>query len=194
MSKERDEKRERVFLCSILCHTPMSTCDRFHIASGIIKNKRIVGVGYNGSLPGEPHCDEAGHLMIDGHCERTNHSEENAVFNTDPKQLEGATVMIVGTPCIRCLRTLISVGIKKIICYGEYDNAKGKEFMSELKRKDIVFEQRYVDYQQLFQQLFDDMTNKGGILHRENYRLKVTKVPLDGALPKRDAGLRTKKT
>lgn len=55
-----------------------STCDRgpalffdperHGVGCVIVKDNRIIAGGYNGSPPGEPHCDDVGHLMVDGHC------------------------------------------------------------------------------------------------------------------------------
>jgi len=56
-----------------------ATCDRLHAGCVIVKEKRIVSTGYNGSLPGADHCDEVGHLMINNHCVATEHAERNAV-------------------------------------------------------------------------------------------------------------------
>jgi deoxycytidylate deaminase len=41
-----------------------STCDRAHVGSIIVKDRRILTTGYNGAPAGLPHCDEIGHLMI----------------------------------------------------------------------------------------------------------------------------------
>jgi deoxycytidylate deaminase len=34
----------------------------------IVRDKRVIAGGYNGSPPGEPHCDDVDHLMVEGHC------------------------------------------------------------------------------------------------------------------------------
>ena len=38
-----------------------STCNRKHIGAVIVRDKTILSTGYNGSLRGSPHCDDAGH-------------------------------------------------------------------------------------------------------------------------------------
>lgn len=34
------------------------TCDRKQVGAIIVHNKRIIATGYNGSIPGQPHCDD----------------------------------------------------------------------------------------------------------------------------------------
>ena len=51
-----------------------STCDRKHVGAVIVRDKTILSTGYNGSIKGLPHCDEAGHEMVEGHCVRTTHA------------------------------------------------------------------------------------------------------------------------
>lgn len=34
------------------------TCDRKRVGAVIVKNKRVIASGYNGSIPGMPHCDD----------------------------------------------------------------------------------------------------------------------------------------
>src|SRR5687768_15871485 len=50
-----------------------ATCDRKHVGAVIVVDKQVVATGYNGSVRGMPHCDEAGHDMEGGHCVRTIH-------------------------------------------------------------------------------------------------------------------------
>src|SRR3989338_7278239 len=56
------------------------TCNRLYTGAVLVKDKRIISTGYNGSPPGLPHCDEVGHLLEDGHCVRTIHGEHNAIL------------------------------------------------------------------------------------------------------------------
>jgi len=49
-----------------------STCDRAFVGCVLVQEKGILTTGFNGSPAGQPHCDEAGHLMVDGHaCARS---------------------------------------------------------------------------------------------------------------------------
>lgn len=86
----------------------------------------ILSSGYNGSLPGRPHCDEpgVGCLMEDGHCVRTVHAEANAILNAAKRgiSLAGATLYTTASPCWPCYRMIVQAGITTIYmgeAYGE---------------------------------------------------------------------------
>src|SRR3989344_3287902 len=140
------------------------------------KNKRLIGFGYNGSLPGNQHCDEIGHLLIDGHCERTRHGETNLRINATTS-LEGSTVRIIGTPCLPCVRDeLISSGVKKIDYAGKYPNAKGKELIESLAlANNVMLTQKDVDWVAMLQSVLDKLSEPGGVFHGQGFRLKVLK-------------------
>ena len=41
-----------------------STCDRKSVGAVIVRGKTILSTGYNGSIKGAKHCDDAGHEMV----------------------------------------------------------------------------------------------------------------------------------
>jgi dCMP deaminase len=102
-----------------------ATCDRLHAGCVLVRDKRILATGYNGSLPGAEHCDEAGHLMMDGHCVATEHAERNAVANAARAGVStmGATAYVTHTPCWTCIKHLVAAGIQGIVYEEEYPNA-----------------------------------------------------------------------
>lgn len=94
-----------------------STCDRAHVGCVIVRDNRQLSTGYNGSISGLDHCDDAGHLVVNGACIRTIHAEENAIVNAAKLgiSLDGSTAYITHFPCWRCFRSLVQVGIKRIV-------------------------------------------------------------------------------
>lgn len=57
-----------------------ATCNRAKVGAVIVSPEhRIVSTGYNGSAPGDDHCIDVGCDLVDGHCQRTQHAEVNAV-------------------------------------------------------------------------------------------------------------------
>ena len=102
-----------------------ATCDRLHAGCVIVRDKRILATGYNGSLPGADHCDDVGHLLVNGHCVATAHAEANAVSNAarEGGKTLGAIAYVTATPCWNCIKTLVTAGIKEIIYKDTYENA-----------------------------------------------------------------------
>ena len=98
-----------------------ATCDRKHVGAVIVKAKRILATGYNGSIAGLPHCEEVGHLMEDGHCVRTVHAELNAITQAarNGVAIDGGSVYTTASPCWPCFKNLANAGITEIV-YGEF--------------------------------------------------------------------------
>lgn len=109
-----------------------ATCDRGRSGSIIVSpGHTIIATGYVGSPPGQPHCDEVGHMMNtviheDGtqsqHCVRTLHAEENAILQCakDGIRLEGATMYSKMVPCYNCAMRIVRVGIKRMVSKKRY--------------------------------------------------------------------------
>ncbi len=85
-----------------------STCPRLNVGAVIVINKKVVSIGYNGSLPGEPHCTDVGCLMENGGCKRTIHAEINAI-NGIPQGLGGhpSSLYVTSSPCGPCRKAII---------------------------------------------------------------------------------------
>jgi dCMP deaminase len=79
-----------------------STCDRAHVGCALVRDRRILTTGYNGAPAGLPHCDDVGHLLVDGHCVRTLHAEQNALIQAalHGVSTEGATAYVTHQPCL----------------------------------------------------------------------------------------------
>jgi dCMP deaminase len=103
-----------------------ATCDRKHVGCVLVRDKSILATGFNGSIRGRPHCDEVGHLMIDGHCERTVHAEANAVAQAarNGARLEGATAYVTASPCWKCFQLLCNTGIVRVVFAEFYRDEK----------------------------------------------------------------------
>ncbi len=99
-----------------------STCDRAAVGAVLVREKRILTTGFNGSPAGLPHCDEAGHLMVDGHCVRTTHAEANAIIQAALHGISsnGASCYVTHLPCLTCTKMLINAGISQIIYMTTY--------------------------------------------------------------------------
>jgi dCMP deaminase len=99
------------------------TCPRLSVGSIIVDPQNgIVATGYNGSPRGLPHCLEVGCLEIHGRCERTIHSEVNALLQAgrSGSSVVGCSLYVTHRPCYRCMLLLIQAGIKVIFYRQEY--------------------------------------------------------------------------
>ena len=114
-----------------------ATCDRKHVGCVLVVDKRIIATGYNGSIPGAPHCDEVGHdlvtsvIRMDGevpvtgaNCVRTVHAEVNAIAQAarNGAATKGADAYVNTFPCWPCFKTLALAGVTRIFYDDEYRN------------------------------------------------------------------------
>lgn len=111
-----------------------ATCDRKHVGAVIVVDKQVVATGYNGSVRGMPHCDEAGHDMESGHCVRTIHAEMNALAQAASRgvRIEGASIYTTASPCWACFRVLVNGGIRRYIYAEGYREGEHKKRIAEV--------------------------------------------------------------
>lgn len=101
-----------------------STCTRLMVGATIVRDKRIIAGGYNGSVSGSVHCIDDGCYVIDGHCVRTVHAEANALLQCAKFGVptENAEIYVTHFPCLQCCKLLIQSGIKKVYFAQDYRN------------------------------------------------------------------------
>ncbi|BBN99251.1 ComE operon protein 2 [Sporolactobacillus terrae] len=101
-----------------------STCERLFVGATIVRDKRIIAGGYNGSIAGGPHCIDEGCYMIDGHCVRTIHAEMNAILQCAKfgEPTDGAEIYVTHYPCVQCCKAIIQAGIKAVYFAQDYKN------------------------------------------------------------------------
>ncbi len=94
-----------------------STCERAAVGCVLVRDKRILTTGFNGSPSGQPHCDEVGHLMVDGHCVRTIHAETNAIIQAalHGVSTKDSTCYVTHFPCINCSKALVNAGVTRLV-------------------------------------------------------------------------------
>jgi dCMP deaminase len=100
-----------------------ATCDRKHVGCVLVKDKRIISTGYNGSMPGQPHCDDVGHeLNSDGGCIRTSHAEASAITQAARFGIGTSDSIVYCTmmPCYTCAKLLVMAGVKEVVYLEDY--------------------------------------------------------------------------
>ena len=108
-----------------------ATCLRAQVGAVIVKDKRILTTGYNGAPKGLPHCLEVGCEIVDGHCVRTLHAEQNAIIQAalHGVSLEGGTIYTTHQPCHTCAKMIINAGIAHVVYAGEYPDTIAMQYL-----------------------------------------------------------------
>ena len=68
------------FMSQSLLLSLRSTCTRLTVGATIVREKRIIAGGYNGSVSGDRHCIDDGCYVVEGHGIRPIHAEMNAII------------------------------------------------------------------------------------------------------------------
>ena len=110
-----------------------STCPRAAVGAVIVREKRILTTGYNGAPANLPHCSEAGCLMVNGHCVRALHAEQNAIIQgaLHGVGVSDSTIYVTHQPCLVCAKMIINAGILEIVYGDGYDDAMATEMLAE---------------------------------------------------------------
>jgi dCMP deaminase len=108
-----------------------STCKRAQVGAIIVKDKRILTTGYNGAPRGLPHCLDAGCEIVDGHCVRTLHAEQNAIIQAalHGVSVEGGTIYSTHQPCHVCAKMIINAGLVRVVYLGAYHDELAMEYL-----------------------------------------------------------------
>lgn len=102
-----------------------STCIKHKVAALIVKDNRIISMGWNGVLPGEVHCcdklkDIPAEELREYHrtwsLDNELHAELNAIAFAAKQGIstEGSDMYVSLPPCIRCAHLIIASGIKNV--------------------------------------------------------------------------------
>lgn len=111
-----------------------SNCLKRRVAAVIVKDKRIIATGYNGTPRGVRNCSEGG-------CPRCNsfgpaglkldecfcsHAEENSITQSayHGVNIKEATLYTTFSPCLICTKMIINCGIKEVVFDIHYPLAK----------------------------------------------------------------------
>lgn len=122
LTKENNERLEwdEYFMSIALLASQRSPCERLHVGSTIVKDNRLISMGYNGYISGAPHISR----VNNGHEQSIIHSEINALADCAKRgtSLQGAKIYVTHYPCINCFRSIAACGIKEIIYLNDYKN------------------------------------------------------------------------
>ena len=111
---------DEYFMSIALLASCRSPCQRLNVGSAIVKNNRLISMGYNGYIPGAPHISR----VQDNHEQSIIHSEVNALSDCAKRgvSLEGAKIYVTHYPCPNCFKSIAACGIKEVIYLEDYNN------------------------------------------------------------------------
>lgn len=107
-----------------------SNCMKTPVGAVVVKDSHIISCGYNGTPIGLRNC-------IEGGCGRCNenssqgkhldkcycvHAEVNSILYAGRKQCQGGTLYATMKPCLNCAKTLVQVGISRIVYLEDYSD------------------------------------------------------------------------
>ena len=111
-------------------YAELSSAKRLHVGCVIVKDNRIISIGYNGMPSGWDNC-----------CEDENnkskpevlHAETNAIAKLASSSESGkdATLFVTHAPCIDCAKLTYQAGIGAVYYKHDYRNKEGIDFLEK---------------------------------------------------------------
>lgn len=151
----KDRTRTRIsrdtmftMICQVVAQR--STCWRSQVGAVIVKEGRVVSMGYNGPVSGMPACEDLPNVLEcptkesflqwkEDHplvcqgagCTRSLHAETNAIAFAARAgvSVEGCTMYCTMSPCINCAKVIVNSGIKKLVYMEEYRDTTGLDLL-----------------------------------------------------------------
>ncbi len=107
-----------------------SNCSRRHVAAVIVKDKRIISTGYNGTPRGIKNCCEGGCPRCSSEAPSgtglteclCSHGEENAIVQAAYHGIavKDSTLYTTYSPCLLCAKMIINAGIREVVYRERY--------------------------------------------------------------------------
>jgi dCMP deaminase len=126
----------------------LSTAKRLQVGAIVVKDDRIISIGYNGMPTGWDNCCEEevlvdyGNRSSDAKYELKSkpevlHAESNAIAKLakSPESGEGASIFITHSPCIDCAKLIYQSGIAAVYYKNDYRSTQGLDFLTKSKVK-----------------------------------------------------------
>jgi dCMP deaminase len=118
------QKFKQAFMDCAITFSGLSTAVKAQVGSIIVKDNRIISIGYNGMPSGWSNvCEDSSG--------KTNpevlHAEANAITKVakSPESCEGAAIFCTHMPCIECAKLIHQCGIIEVYYNIDYNSAKG---------------------------------------------------------------------
>ncbi len=145
------KNKHRLFIKMADLVADQSTCCRLHVGAVLVKENRVISMGFNGTASGQTHCEDyfkdlyekeykkefptladfmASRTFYDMHgkfsIDNELHAEQNAISFAAKNGIatQGATIYVTWSPCVHCAKVIVSAGIKKVFFKNLYDRSQ----------------------------------------------------------------------
>ena len=119
-----------------------SNCMKRKVAAIIVRDKRVISTGYNGTPRGTKNCNEGGCPRCNGLATSgtaldeclCSHGEENAIVQASYHgvSLKDATIYTTFAPCLMCTKMIINSGIREVVFNMDYPlNSSSFQLLSQ---------------------------------------------------------------
>jgi len=108
----------------------LSHARRLHVGAIVVKDDRIISIGYNGMPSGWDNCCET----VDNTTKpEVLHAETNAIAKLarSTESGDGASMFITHSPCIECSKLIYQSGIARVYYDENYRDDSGIEFLQK---------------------------------------------------------------
>ena len=119
----------------------LSSAKRLNVGAIVVKDDRIISIGYNGMPSGWDNCcEEEVVTEYESHTDsvlvtkpEVLHAESNAIAKLarSSESGDGATIFITHAPCIDCAKLIYQSGIATVYYKNEYRSTQGLDFLKK---------------------------------------------------------------
>ena len=116
----------------------LSSAKRLQVGAIVVKDDRIISIGYNGMPSGwDNNCEDYIHLSDDTITTKTKpeviHAEANAIAKLAKgnDSGDGSTMFLTHAPCIDCAKQMYAMGVKSVYYRDSYKNTDGLTFLEK---------------------------------------------------------------
>lgn len=127
-------KMTRAYMATARIFADLSSARRLHVGAIVVKEDRIISIGYNGMPAGwDNNCETT---LEDGTLKtkpEVLHAESNCISKLarSSESGDGGTMFVTHAPCLDCAKLIYQAGIKRL-CYGEeYREDTGIKFLRQ---------------------------------------------------------------
>lgn len=122
-------KFKQLYIKTAVLVSELSYCKRRKVGSVLVKDDRIISMGYNGTPAG-----------WDNTCEENNvtheyvlHSESNLLMKLakSGESSQDSILFVTTVPCIHCAKLIAQAGIKEVYYLDDYHSTAGKDHLTK---------------------------------------------------------------